>query len=121
MPASIDVLAAGRHVVTTASGARHVIDASDPDRSPTITRLTQPATDPDGPFRLADLRRDAQPIRVFAVQHIQDGEFRDGVVIGQDMWVTVESLADWAEVTVRRSTPVVRIDLLPDEVEVGDA
>ena len=121
MSEPVDVLAAGRHVITTASGARHFIDARDADRSPTITRLTHAAAEPDGPFRLADLRRDAQPIRVFAVQHLQDGELRDGVVIGQDMWVTVEPLASWAEVTVRRSTPVVRIEVLADDVEVCDA
>lgn len=121
MTAPIDVLAAGRHMVTTASGARYVIEARDGDRSPTITRLTQPTADADGPFRLVDLRRDSQPIRLVAVEHLQDGVLRTGVVVGEDMWLTLEPLADWADVTVRRSTPVTRIDPLPDDVRIADA
>jgi len=121
MTTPTDVLAGGRrHLVTTASGARYVVDARDERLGPTITRLTHGATDTDGRFPMAELRRDGQPIRVIAIEYVDGGAARAGVVVGLDMLVTLEPLAIDASYTVRRTTPVVRVEVLSDSVDVAD-
>jgi hypothetical protein len=38
----------------------------------------------------------------------------DGTVLGEDMWLQLEPLDSAADLTLRRTTPVVAIDLLPE-------
>lgn len=100
----------GRWLVTTASGARHLIDSRDADRAVTVTRLTGGADGPDGPFWLQALRRDEEAVRVIAIEHHANGTMHDGVLLGCDMFLTLEPLDPAAAITVRRTTPVVSIE-----------
>lgn len=103
----------GRWVVTTASGAQHLIDSTDPDAPVTITRLAHGDLPPDDAMRLADLRRDGHALRLDAVHHIDPaGHIIDGIAVGEDMYLTLEPLAATATATVRRTTPVLTIQTL---------
>lgn len=104
----------GRWVVTTASAARHLIDSTDPDAPVTITRLANGADHPpDDGMRLAELRRDGQALQLLALRHIDPaGHIGDGIAVGADMQLTLEPLAAAATATVRRTTPVLNIQML---------
>lgn len=104
----------GRWVVTTSSGARYVLDSSDPSRV-TATRIRENAASNVPGFPLRSLRRDSAAVRVLAIQHDPEHGLNNGVRIGHDMWLHLQPLADGAVVTVRRSTPVVSIDEVPEE------
>lgn len=117
----VDLFRAGLTLVTTASGSRHLVDASDPDRAVTVTRVTVDARDPSKGFMLADLRRDGTPIRLAAVQHLSNGELAGGVVVGLDMYLVLEPLGEDAAFTLRRTTPVVAVELIGDEMPAQHA
>ena len=108
-PAVIDVLAGGRWLVRTSSGAQHLIDASDP-ASATVVRV-QTDTSPGEGFVSEELRRDGEPVRVRLVQHRSPAGsgFEDGVRVGEDVWLVLEPLAADADATIRRTTPVVSV------------
>ena len=110
----------GLWVVVTASGAGHLIDSRDPDTPVTVTRLTNTPAPMDG-FTRATLRRDGTPLNVIAIRHIDhiNGR-RDGIATGVEMWLVLEPLNPDAQVTVRRTTPVVCIDAAPDDFETLD-
>lgn len=100
-------------MVTTASGARHLIDSTDPDAPVTITRLANGDLPPGEGMRLADRRRDGQALRLHAMHHIDAaGHTIDGIAVGADMYLTLEPLAAAATETVRRTTPVVHIQMI---------
>lgn len=109
-----------RWLVTTASGARHLIDSRDADRAVTVTRLTGGADGPDGPFWLQTLRRDEQAVHVITIEHHTNGAMRDGILLGCDMFLTLEPLDPAAAITVRRTTPVVSIEPQVPEVPSSD-
>lgn len=113
---TVDVFATpGWWVVTTASGARHLIDTSDPDAPVTVTRLTGADEAFEGLPR-AILRRDGIPVRVSAVRYRdQNCRLVDGVALGEAMWLVMEPLHPDAAATVRRTTPVVSVRCV-DEV-----
>ena len=110
----------GLWVVETASGAGHLIDSRDPDTPVTVTRLTITPMPRDG-FTRATLRRDGSPLKVTAIRHIDQikGQ-RDGIAVGVGMWLVLEPLNPDAQVTVRRTTPVLRIDFAPDDLDTSD-
>lgn len=102
----------GRWLVRTASGALHLIDSTAGGQTVTVTRVTaDPAAD-DPRFPRGSLRRDDEPIRLSAVQHLCGTHLVDGVALGADMYLTLEPLAPDAAATLRRTTPVVAIDEL---------
>ncbi|MFS0699584.1 hypothetical protein AB6N24_06375 [Cellulomonas sp. 179-A 4D5 NHS] len=103
----------GRWLVTTASGAQHLIDSTDRDQAVTVTRLVRAPAAPTSAFWLQKLRRDERPVRVIEVAHADQGTMRDGIVVGGDMFLTLEPLDPDAAVTYRRTTPVVSIELQP--------
>ncbi|WP_282945841.1 hypothetical protein [Cellulomonas endometrii] len=108
----------GRWVITTSSGARHLIDSLDIDHV-TVTRLTE-STDPSLPgFPLGALRRDDQALRLSGVTHLAGSAMTDGIVVGEDMYLAVEPLGPRAYATVRRTTPVVAIDVLSEKAPDG--
>lgn len=111
----------GRWLVVTASGAGHLIESSDPDTPVTVTRLTMTPEPREG-FTHAELRRDGVPLTVTAIWHIDPvhGE-RDGIAVGLDMWFVLEPLGPGAHVTVRRTTPVVRIHAAPEHLDTKEA
>jgi hypothetical protein len=119
---TVNLLAPGSTtLVTTASGACHLIDASGPHGAATVTRFAVGSGAPCDGFRIADLRRDGAPVRLAAVQHRVGSEFRDGVVIGQEMYLILEPLGENADLTLRRTTPVVAIEPIRDGREAPDA
>lgn len=101
-----------RWVVTTSSGARHLIDSRDLNHV-TVTRLTQ-ATDLNLPeFPRGSLRQDEHTLRLGGVLHLAGSTMTDGIVVGADMYLALEPLDRGAYATFRRTTPVVAIDTLP--------
>ncbi|WP_421735708.1 hypothetical protein [Cellulomonas sp.] len=122
MPAALTVepfRTRGRWVVTTASGAAHLIDSLDPDVAATIIRLTDgPPT--GSPVPRAALRRDRAALRVTSVHHVDPVLGRvEGVAVGREMWLVLEPLGVGADVTVRRTTPVTAIDPQPADSDQG--
>lgn len=103
----------GRWLVTTASGAMHVIESTGLGGTVTATRvITGPAgDDPRSPLR--SLRRDDHPLRVFGIHRMAGATMVDGIVIGLDMWLQLEPLDAAADLTLRRTTPVVDVQELP--------
>lgn len=106
--------AAARWLVTTASGAQHLIESTGPDGVVTTTRVTSESVTNDREFPLAALRRDGDALLVAAVTHLESGAPVDGIVVGEDMYLALEPLSPLAFLTVRRTTPVVAIDVLPE-------
>lgn len=99
--------------MTTASGAQHLIDSSDPDAPVTVVRTAPEGVTPAEGFELGPLRRDGSPINVIAVGHPTDNGPKEGIALGADMILTLESLDPLlAYLTVRHTTPVVSIDRL---------
>lgn len=109
----------GRWVVTTSSGARHLIDSTDLDRV-TVTRVSDVPDRSAAGFRRGTLRRDSEPLRVVAIHHDLEHGRNPGVQIGHDMWLYLEPLAGWATLTIRRSTPVLHIDVFEDDDVDGE-
>ena len=104
----------GRWLVTTGSGARHLVESTPgPLWTITVTRVsTDTRTSAEG-FRLTGLRRDGEPLRVLSIRHIHAGVSHGGIRVGQDMHLVIEPLDPEAMLTLRRSTPVVSIQELP--------
>jgi hypothetical protein len=107
----------GRWLVTTASGAMHLIESIGPDGTVTATRVTAGPGGDDPRFPLGTLRRDDQALTVAGVQRVTGASMTEGIVVGPDMWLQLEPLDPAAALTVRRTTPVVSVEELPE----GDA
>lgn len=105
----------GRWLVGTASGARHLFDSRDPDTPVTVVRVAPGGVLPAVGFELTELRRDGKPIRVASVIHATVDGAEPGVLVGEDMLLTLEPLDPSASVTLRRTTPVVSIDAIGDD------
>lgn len=105
---------AGRWLVTTASGAMHLIESTGPNGTVTATRITSGPAGDDPRYPLGTLRRDDQAVHVTGVQHRVGVTTANGFVIGEDMWLLLEPLDPAADLTVRRTTPVVTVDELPE-------
>jgi hypothetical protein len=108
----------GRWLVTTASGAMYVIASTGPDRTVTATRVTAGPAGDDPRYPLGMLRGDDEALMVTGVQHMAGSTMSNGIVVGNDMWLYLEPLDPAADLTLRRTTPVVAIDALP-EVSAG--
>jgi hypothetical protein len=102
----------GRWLVTTASGAMHLIESTGGGGTVTATRVTAGPAGDDPRFPLGRLRRDDQPLRVAGIRHAVGTTMEDGIVVGEDMWLELEPLDPAADVTVRRTTPVVELEAL---------
>jgi hypothetical protein len=89
----------GRWLVTTASGARYLIDSRDVEH-PVVTRVAD--TPADEEWRLVDLRRDGEALRVIK---------SSALVVGEPLVMVVEALGgdDWVA-AVRHTTPVVSLE-----------
>ncbi|WP_448062433.1 hypothetical protein [Cellulomonas hominis] len=105
---------AGRWLVTTASGALHLIESAGPDGPITATRVTVGPAGDDPRYPLGALRRDGQALMVTGVQHLFGTTMTNGIVIGEDMYLYHEPPDPAADLTLRRTTPVVAIDELPE-------
>lgn len=46
------------------------------------------------------------------VQHLTGATMANGIVVGLDMWMHLEPLDPAAELTLRRTTPVVEVEQL---------
>jgi hypothetical protein len=103
---------AGRWLVTTASGAMHLIESTGPDGTVTATRVASGPAGDDPQFPLGTLRRDDQPLRVMGIHHRTGAIMSSGIVAGEDMWLQVEPLDPAASMTLRRTTPVVEVEEL---------
>lgn len=106
------VVSRGRWLVVTASGARHLIDASKPGGSVTVVRVVPAGVATEVPFPVANLRRDGAAIRVWSINHPVDDEVCPGVAVGRPMLLGLEPLDPAASTTVRLTTPVVSIHRL---------
>ncbi|MFF1530959.1 hypothetical protein [Cellulomonas sp. NPDC058312] len=102
----------GRWLVTTASGAIHLIESVAPDGVVTATRVTGGPVGDDPRFPLGSLRRDDESLQVIAIYHVVDGRPVRGFALGEDMYLTLEPLDPAAIETLRRTTPVVGIEEL---------
>lgn len=105
---------AGRWLVTTASGAMHLIESTRAGGTVTVTRVTAGPDGDDPRYPLGTLRRDDQALQVMGVQHRIGTTVGDGIVVGQDMWLSLEPLDPAADLTLRRTTPVIAVDELPE-------
>lgn len=105
----------GRWLVGTASGARHLFDSTDPSQPVTIVRIAPEGVVPAAGFELAALRRDGSPVRVASVLHRTADGVSDGVLVGEDMLLSLEPLDPAATVTLRRTTPVTSIECVGDD------
>lgn len=105
---------AGRWLVTTASGAMHLIESTGPDGAVTAARVTAGPAGGDPRYPLGALRRDDQTLRVTGVQHLIGTTMANGIVVGHDMWLYLEPLDPAADLTLRRTTPVVTVEELPE-------
>ena len=103
----------GRWLVTTASGAMHLIESTGRSGTVTATRVTAGPARDDPRFPLGSLRRDDHPLRVSGIHHMAGATMVDGVVVGEDMWLQLEPLDPAADLTLRRTTPVVDVEELP--------
>jgi hypothetical protein len=104
---------AGHWLVTTASGATHLIESTGPGGAVTATRVASGPAGDDPGFPLGTLRRDDHPLHVTAFQHTKGADMANGIVVGEDMWLHLEPLDPAADLTLRRTTPVVKIEELP--------
>lgn len=105
---------AGRWLVTTASGAMHLIESTGPDGTVTATRVAAGPAGDDPRYPLGALRRDDQALTVTGIRHVAGTSMTDGIVVGQDMWLQLEPLDPAADLTLRRTTPVLAVDELPE-------
>lgn len=106
---------AGRWLVTTASGALHLIESTGPDGVVTVTRVTADFEGAEPGYRLATRRRDGDALEVAGVTHLQGGSPVNGILVGRDMYLILEPLDPRAYATVRRTTPVTSIETLDGE------
>ncbi len=104
---------AGRWLVTTASGAMHLIESTGPGATVTVTRVTAGPPGGDPRYPLGSLRRDDQTLLVTGVQHRIGATISNGIVVGEDMYLYLEPLDPAADLTLRRTTPVVEVVPLP--------
>ncbi|GEM_PF-2392130 len=102
----------GRWLVTTASGAMHLIESTGVGGTVTATRVTAGPTGDDPRYPLGTLRRDDQPLTVTGIRHLIGTNMSQGIVVGQDMWLQLEPLDPAADLTLRRTTPVIEIEEL---------
>lgn len=104
---------AGRWLVTTASGAMHMIESTGADGAVTATRVAAGPGGDDPRFPLGKLRRDDETLAVTGIQHLIGTSMAHGIVVGLDMWLYLEPLDPAADLTLRRTTPVVKVEELP--------
>jgi hypothetical protein len=104
---------AGRWLVTTASGAKHLIESAGPDGTVTVNRVTTGPAGDDPRYPLGTLRRDDQTLRLTGVQHLIGTTMSNGIVVGRDMYLYLEPLDPAADLTMRRTTPVLEVEELP--------
>jgi hypothetical protein len=97
----------GRWLVTTASGAMHLIESAGPGGTVTATRVTAGPAGDDPRYPLGSLRRDGETLTVTGVQHLTGATMANGIVVGLDMWMYLEPLDPAADLTLRRTAPVV--------------
>jgi hypothetical protein len=103
----------GRWLVTTVSGAMHLIESTAPDGTVTATRVTAGPPGDDPRFPRGTLRRDDEPVLVTGVQHLTGSTMSNGIVVGEDMYLYLEPLDPAADLTLRRTTPVLEVVPLP--------
>ncbi|MCG7286394.1 hypothetical protein MHY85_10480 [Cellulomonas sp. ACRRI] len=102
-------------LVTTASGARHLIDTRAGDGAATVTRVRAGSGDAADGSPLADLRRDGEPLRLVSVSYMaEEGMAVEGIRVGSDMHLIVEPLAAGVWFTVRRTTPVTAVEMIEE-------
>ncbi|NTW39499.1 MAG: hypothetical protein HGA44_06350 [Cellulomonadaceae bacterium] len=101
----------GWWLAVTRSGARHLIDATNLNHV-TVTRLPACTDPPSAGFRLVGLRRDVQPIHTRDIRRLHEGHPAPGAQVGDDMLLRLEPLAQQMVATIRRTTPVVSIELV---------
>lgn len=104
----------GRWLVTTASGAMHLIESTGSHGTVTVARVTTGPVGDDPRYPLGVLRRDGQALVVTGVQHLFGTTMKHGIEIGVDMYLYLEPLDPAADLTLRRTTPVVAINELPE-------
>ncbi len=91
----------------------HLIESAGPDGTVTATRVTAGPAGDDPRYPLGTLRRDDETLEVTGVRHHTGTTMSDGIVVGRDMWLQLEPLDPAANLTLRRTTPVVEIEELP--------
>lgn len=104
----------GRWLVTTASGAMHLIQSAGTGGPVTANRVTAGPAGDDPRYPLGTLRRDDEALVVTGLHHMAGGAAVDGIVVGEDMYLTLEPLDVRAFATVRRTTPVVAVETLSE-------
>jgi hypothetical protein len=109
----------GIWVLRTASGAIYLIDSIEHVAPVIVTRFTRGPAGDDPEYWRGPLRRDGHPIRASRVQHRTAQFYRDGIVLGADMYLRLEPLAPTAIMTLRRTTPVVQIETVAMGVPGG--
>jgi hypothetical protein len=120
MSSPIDpMVTAGRWLVWTASGAIHLIESTGPGGAVTATRVSAGSAGDDPRYPLGALRRDGQALTVTGVQHLTGTTMSHGIVIGEDMYLYLEPLDPAADLTLRRTTPVIAIDAMPEVEPCG--
>ena len=118
----LDPTREGLWMVTTMSGTQYWIDARNPDRSATLTRLTH-EVDPIQGFTQAELRRDGEPLTLLSVHHrTPTGDLADGLEVGREAIFTIAPLAPGADVTFRCTTAIRTVQRLdPARPDTGRA
>lgn len=104
----------GRWLVTTASGAMHLIESTGPGGTVTATRVTAGPSGGDPRYPRGELRRDDQTLTVTGLQHVIGTTFSNGIVVEHDMWLYLEPLNPDADLTLRRTTPVIAVEEFPE-------
>ena len=90
-----------RLLITTSSGARHLIAFDRVDHRHTVTRLADHVDEPVGDFDLASLRRDKEAVELVALEYLAVGDRAVLVLRGVN--------PDPSIVTIRETTPVVDV------------
>lgn len=112
---------AGRWLVTTASGARHLVESTPgPLWTVSVSRMSSSTVTDTTKATAARLRRAGSALRVASIRHAHGTRASDGIRVGQDMILVLEPLDPEAMLTVRRTTPVVSIEALPAESADGN-
>lgn len=101
----------GRWLVKTASGALHLIESGRPDGTVTATRMTPGPAGQNPAFPLGALRRDGSSLQLAGVYHLRGAIMTSGIVVGLDLYLYLEPLDPAAFLTVRRTTPVLAVEL----------
>lgn len=91
----------------------HLIESTGPGGTVTATRVTAGPTGDDPRYPLGSLRCDDQPVHVTGIQYLTGTTMSHGVLVGEDMWLFLEPLDPAADLTLRRTTPVVAVEELP--------